>query len=216
MSQAFSQSPAFQQPAAASAAPQVIQQSPTNAVKLPTFHGTVPDPNDPKAELRSSPASVTSCLTRLDVFFATYSRLYPNGSMKLNAIVGCFPVNSAAQQWYDSDNGRASLTTYDEFKSKFESRFGANAADVAKYQHDFFHLRQGRKESVGSFYTRFLQLIAEMAAIDKPVSTEDQIAKFIDGLVPHLRKDVSRIHRQRPDMTLDDVASEAEIEKSDP
>jgi hypothetical protein len=219
MSHAFAQIPAFQQPAPVpapvpvSAPTQIIQQLPTNAVKVPTFYGTVPDPVDAKAKVRCSPAAVTSCLTRLDVFFDTYSRLYPTDDMKLNAIVGCFPPNSTAQQWYDSDGGRRSMTTYVEFKRKFESRFGATAADVAKYQRDFFHVQQGRNESVGSFYTRYLQLLSEMTAIGKPVDSVTQIARFVDGLLPALRTNVSRIHRHNPTMTLDDVASEAEMEE---
>ena len=106
MSQAFAQFPAFQQPAAAAAAaPQIIQQLPTNAVKLPVFHGTVADPTstDAKAKIKSSPASVTSCLSRLDIFFETYDHLYPTNALKLNVFVGCFPSGSTAQEWYERE-----------------------------------------------------------------------------------------------------------------
>jgi hypothetical protein len=133
--------------------------------------------------------------------------------MKLNAIVGCFPLNSAAQQWYDSSSGRTSMLDYADFKRKFTARFGATSADEAKYQHDFFHVRQSRKESVGSYYTRYLQLLAEMAAIQKPVDSATQISRFIDGLVQPIRVEVSRIHCRSPTMKLDDVVSEAEMEE---
>jgi hypothetical protein len=77
----------------------------------------------------------------------------------------------------------------------------------------FFHVRQARKESVGAFYSRYLQLLAELKAIGKPVSPDDQVAKFIDGLFPALRMEVSRIHRRSPALSLDAIMSEAEMEE---
>jgi hypothetical protein len=106
-----------------------------------------------------------------------------------------------------------SFSTYAEFKVAFQQRFGHNASDVARYQQDFFHIRQARKESVGAYYTRYLQLLAEMKAIGKPVDTDDQVAKFIDGLFPALRTEISRIHRRSPTLTLDELVSDAEMEE---
>jgi hypothetical protein len=220
-SQAFSQIPAFQQPpvppvaapAPAVTTTQIIQQLPNNVIKLPTFYGTVVDASDPKSRTRCSPASVISCISRMDAFFDTYAQSYPTEDNKLNAIISCFPPNSAAQSWYESDQGKRSFATYAQFKLAFAQRFGPNAADEAKFQQDFFHVKQQRNESVGSFYTRYLQLLAEMKAINRPVDVDSQVAKFIDGLLPHLRTEVSRIHRRTPRMTLDAVMSEAEMEE---
>ena len=69
-----------------------------------------------------------------------------------------------------------------------------------------------RKESVGAYYVRYLRLLSEMAA-NKPVDSATQIAKFVDGLQPGLRAEISRIHRRAPTMTLDDISSEAEKEE---
>jgi hypothetical protein len=149
----------------------------------------------------------------MDAFFETYAANYSTDALKLNAILGSFPPNSTAQIWYASDEGRSSFRTYTEFKAAFAKRFGPNAADEARYQQDFFRLRQDRKESVGAYSTRYLQLLAEMKAIKRPVDSDTQVARFIDGLLPSLRSEVGRIHRRTPQMTLDAVISEAEMEE---
>jgi Retrotransposon gag protein len=191
----------------------VIQQLPNNVIKLPTFHGTVPDSSDSKHKIRSSPASVVSTLSRMDAYFETYAHSYPTDDLKLNALISCFPPNSAAQFWYESDLGRSAFRTYDEFKIAFERRFGATAADKAKYRQDFFRIRQNKNEAATLFGTRYLQLLAEMKAIGEPIDSTTQVARYIDGLWPSLRTIVNRIHRGRPNMTLDEVMGEAEMEE---
>jgi hypothetical protein len=102
---------------------------------------------------------------------------------------------------------------YDEFKVAFSNRFGPNAADKGKCQQKILHVRQGKKESVGSYYTRYLQLLDEMKAIGKAVDAEQQIVRFIDGLSPSLSVEVVSIHRRTIVMTLDAAMSEAEMEE---
>jgi hypothetical protein len=53
-----------------------------------------------------------------------------------------------------------------------------------------------------------------MAAIGKPVQPENwQITKFIDGMRDDLKREVSRIYRRSPKLSLEDVMSEAEMEE---
>jgi hypothetical protein len=215
---ALAQVPALQQPqqpaqASASVTPAVAPQLPTNVIKLPTFYGTVSDPSDSKQKSRSSPASVVSMLSRMDAYFETYASSYPTEDLKLNALLACFPPNSAAQFWYESDVGKSSFRTYDDFKVSFAARFGATAADKAKYQADFFHIRQLKNEPVHAFNTRFFQLVAEMKAIGQPVDSSTQVARYIDGLSPVLRPNIHRIQRTTQGLTLDAIMSEAEMEE---
>ena len=146
-------------------------------------------------------------------FFRAYHHLYPTVALQFDAIRGKFPSGSAAQTWFDGGEGRVRFTTFAEFKAGFLKRFGANQADRAKYDYDFLHVKQGRHESVGVYYTRYSQLLAEMKAIDKPVEGHWQVTKFVDGLLPALSKEVHRILRRAPNISLVDVVSEAEMEE---
>ena len=83
------------------------------------------------------------------------------------------------------------MTDYDCFERTLKARFGANAADEARYQRDFFHVQQMRKESFGAYSVRYLRLLSKMAAIGKPFDSVTQIAKFVDGLQPGLRAEIS-------------------------
>jgi hypothetical protein len=150
----------------------------------------------------------------LDAFFETYSQTYNTDTLNLNALIACFPPDWQAHFWYESDNGKRSFTTYDEFKSAFQARFGHNAADEARYQEVFLHFKQERNETANSYYTRYLQLLSEMAAMGKPVKPAKwQITKFIDGMRDELKRKVRRIYRPAPNFSLEYVMSDAEMEE---
>jgi hypothetical protein len=104
---------------------------PPTAIKLPTFHDTTSDPADPNRRIKCFPASVVSCLSRIDVFFESYAHSYSTDALNLNALIACFPLNSQAQFWHESDNGKTSFRTNDEFKKAFVTRFVPNASDEA-------------------------------------------------------------------------------------
>jgi hypothetical protein len=145
-SQAFSPIPAPQQPyvppgaapAPAVTTTQIVQQLPSNVIKLPIVYGTVVDASDPKSRIRCSPASVISCISRMDAFFDTYAQSYPTEDNKLNAIISCFPPNSAAQSWYESDQGKRSFATYAQLKLAFAQRFGPECRGGSQVSARFF------------------------------------------------------------------------------
>jgi hypothetical protein len=74
------------------------------------------------------------------------------------------------------------------------------------------HVSISPKESVASYGTRFLQLLAEIMAIGKPVEDHWQLTKYIDGLYPSLQVEMNRLRRRDPDLTLDQLMSETEME----
>lgn len=202
-------------PPAGNVAP-VIQYLPNNTIKLPLFTGTIPDPKDPtnsKKKIKCSPASVVSALARMDAFFEAYQHSYPTDTLKLIALLGCFPTFSAAAYWYEGDSGKEAFGSYTDFKVSFLAHFGASKADVLKYDHDFLHFKMHPSDSVSSYYTSYLQLLAEMKAVGKPVQSQWQITKFVDGLVPRLYIEVNRIFRRYPEFTLEDLMNEAEMEE---
>jgi hypothetical protein len=162
--------------------PTVVSQFPNNAMKPPTFYGTSVDPNDSSKKMKSSPAAVISTLSRMVPFSRrTVMRGVLSDELKLIALIQCFPPSSAAQFWYESDGGKSSFATYQEFRQAFLERFGPNKVDEAKYYNDFLHVSMSPKESVASYCARFVQLLAEMKAIGKPVEDHWQLTKNIDG-----------------------------------
>jgi hypothetical protein len=185
------------------------QVLPNNAIRLPTFKGVSSDEKEPLPE----PADVIAFMKRTDAYFHAYQHTYTTEDLKLDAILSCFPPGCHAAKWYDSADGRASFASYEDFKIAFWSMYGPTEADRQRYDDKFQNFRQLESSPVRAYYSRFLHVLANMEAIGSPVQMHHACSKFVHGLRPVLKKEVTRQRARNPKMSLEDILHEAENEE---
>lgn len=204
--------PAVQAPAGAP----ILQTLPSNAIKVPQFKGTMPDPKrkDKTVEIRASPALVSSTLQRMTAFFNAYSHQYTSESLKLSSLMSCFPPGSPAAAWYESEEGMDSFESFEDFSEAFMEHFGPTEADKQRYDEQLLRFRQSEDESVVQYYTRFKNLCAELKAVDKPVQLHWQKTTFVNGLRDRIKREVSRVYIRDTSLTMEQLFTEAETEET--
>jgi hypothetical protein len=185
-------------------APSPSKSLPSNAFKLPSFVGAVSGTD------RVTPSAVKSVLARIDAFFKVYGNVFTDDSLKLGALLSCFPTDSRAARWFEAQN----FTTYAEFVNEFEIFFGPTDADKKRTRDRWFSFRQRDTDSVRTYYDQFLKLASDLEAIGDGESDASLAAKFVNGLKRQIKTEVHRIFVRNPSFKLEQLLAEAEVEES--
>jgi hypothetical protein len=160
-------------------------------------------------------------LKRLNDYLTLYQSFYANDSAKLATVATCFPPDSRAAAWLSSHSDE--FSTIQDFHDACVPIFGGTAADERRLKEKLLGFCQLDSDRVRDYYNRFCDLIADIDALASFLhgnaskyhfSACEQQAQFIHGLRPSLRGEVNRVYIRNPDLTVDDLLIEAELEES--
>ena len=193
-------------PAAAAAnAPPTVVTLPARIVLLPTFTG------EPfKGEKRLPISATKHFLDRVHAHFEAYAHQYPSDALRLNALYGCFPQNSVAAIWFGLQ--RPAFGTFDDFEHDFEVEYGPTDTEVIGVEQTFLSFTQREGHSVRQYYTNYQKLLAELSALERVYSAHLVRGNWVNGLRQPVQREVLRVYRRDPTLSLAQLLHESEIE----
>jgi hypothetical protein len=180
---------------------------PARTVPLPIFTG---EPG--KGEKRIPISATKHFLDRVDAHFQAYAHQYPTDSLKLNALYGCFPQNSVAAIWFGLQ--RLTFATYNDFATSFDAEYGPTDTEVIAVEQTFLSFRHREGHSVRVYYNNYVKLLAELSALHRVYSSHLIRGNWVNGLRQPVQKEVLRVYRRDPSLTLTQLLHEAEVEET--
>jgi hypothetical protein len=180
---------------------------PARIVPLPLFTG-----EPAKGEKRLPISATKHFLDRVNAHFQAYSHQYPNDSLKLNALYGCFPQNSISAIWFGLQH--LTFATYSDFVTSFEVEYGPTDTEVIAVEQSFLSFRQREGHPVRQYYNNYTKLLAELSALERVYPDHLIRGNWVNGLRQPIQREVLRIYRREPSLTLPQLLHEAEIEES--